>query len=90
MHPDTIFSKTAKGVLETRNKTVRLSRELNRVFLLVDGKSTVADMLAKTRGLEEPQLVEWLGKLETDGFIRVFWSPAPEPEPSHDDEGGSP
>ena len=56
MDPQTIFSKTAKGVLEIRNRTVKLSRELNRVFLLVDGKSTVADMLAKARGLEEPQL----------------------------------
>src|SRR6185503_15077622 len=76
MHPQTIYTKTSKGVLEIRNKAVKLSRELNRVFLLVDGKSTLADMLAHERGLEEPQLVDWLTKLETDGYIRVFSSPA--------------
>src|SRR5512134_2325162 len=76
MHPQTIYTKTAKGVLEIRNKTVKLSRELNRIFLLVDGKSTVAELLGKDRNLEEPQLQEWLSKLEGDGYIRVFSTPA--------------
>ena len=44
MHPLTVFTKTSKGVLEVRNKTIKLSRDLNQIFLLVDGKSTVADM----------------------------------------------
>ena len=40
MHPQTIYTKTSKGLLEIRNKTVKLSRDLNRLFLLVDGKVT--------------------------------------------------
>jgi hypothetical protein len=42
MHPHTILTKTAKGVLEVKNKTIRLPRELGLVFLAVDGKATVA------------------------------------------------
>ena len=42
--PEIVYTKTAKGVLETRSKTGRLSRELNRVFLMVDGKSTVVEI----------------------------------------------
>ena len=39
MHPDTIYTKTAKGVLEVKNKTIRLPRELGLIFLAVDGKA---------------------------------------------------
>ena len=62
MHPLTVYTKTAKGVLETRSKTGRLSRELNRVFLMVDGKSTVSEMFAKDGGLEESKLQDALAK----------------------------
>jgi len=75
MHPLTVYTKTAKGVLETRSKTGKLTRELNRVFLMVDGKSTVSQILTK-EGLEEEKLHEALGKLEADGYIKVFSAPA--------------
>src|SRR3970040_2224152 len=76
MHPLTIYTKTAKGVLEIRTKTIKLPRELSQVFLLVDGKSTVTDLLKKDSDLEEEKLKEVLTKLETDGYIRVFSAPA--------------
>ena len=51
MGQQTIYTKTAKGVLEVKNKTIRLPRELERVFALVDGKSTVAEMLQRNVGM---------------------------------------
>ena len=77
MHPLTIYTKTAKGVLEIRNKTIKLARDLSQVFLLVDGKSTVTDFLKKDSRLEEGPFQEALTKLEADGYIKVFSSPAP-------------
>src|SRR5262245_10329572 len=75
MHPQTVFAKTAKGVLEIKNKTIKLPRELGVVFLSVDGKSTVAD-LAQKSGLPDPKLQEALDKLVADGYIKIFSAPA--------------
>ena len=49
MHPHTLFSKTAKGVLEVKNRTIRLPRALGLVFLAVDGKTRVAELPEKAR-----------------------------------------
>ena len=37
MSEQTIYTKTAKGVLEVKNRTIKLPRDLERVFMLVDG-----------------------------------------------------
>ena len=37
----TVYTKTAKGILEIRNKSIKLAKELNAVFLAVDGRATV-------------------------------------------------
>jgi DNA-binding Lrp family transcriptional regulator len=76
MHPQTVFAKTAKGVLEIRNKTIKLPRDLGLVFLAVDGKSTIGE-LAQKAGLPGEKLEEALDKLATDGYIKIFSSPAP-------------
>ena len=47
MHPKTIFSKTPKGVLEVKNKTAKLDRAHGQIFIAVDGKSTVSDLVKK-------------------------------------------
>jgi hypothetical protein len=39
MHPQTVYAKTSKGVLEIKNKTVKLDRNAGGIFLSVDGKS---------------------------------------------------
>src|SRR5262245_5750992 len=74
MHPKTIFAKTPKGVLEVKNKTTKLPREIGVVFLSVDGKSTLAD-LAKKSGIDEKALTAALTKLTNDGFVKIFSSP---------------
>ena len=75
MHPQTIFTKTAKGVLEIKNKTVKLPRDLGLVFLSVDGKSTLAE-LAQKSGMPENKLGEALDKLIAGGYIKVFLTSA--------------
>jgi hypothetical protein len=74
MHPKTIFAKTPKGVLEVKNKTTKLPRDIGVVFLSVDGKSTLTD-LAKKAGMDEKVLTAALQKLTSDGFVKVFSSP---------------
>ena len=74
MHPQTVFTKTSKGVLEVRNKTIKLPRELNVVFLAIDGKSTFSDLVSKS-GIPANKLEEGVNKLIADGYIRVFSSP---------------
>src|SRR5687768_9223725 len=63
--PETIYTKTAKGILEIRNKTVRLSRELGLVFLSVDGKASVGDLLPRS-GMSPVQFSHALNTLVTD------------------------
>ena len=74
IHPRTIYTKTPKGVMEVK----KLDRASGKVFLTVDGKSTVAD-LGKKSGLEDKELHELLEKMSADGYIRVFFSPEPPP-----------
>src|SRR6476619_6551227 len=71
MHPETIYTKTTKGVLAVKNKTSRLPRDLSMVFLAVDGKSTVAE-LAKKSGLSEGAIPAALKRLISDGYVRIF------------------
>src|SRR5690606_6864251 len=61
----------AKGVLEVKNRSIRLPRELERVFSLVDGKSTVAEMLQRN-GHSAEEMGQALAKLTREGFIKVF------------------
>jgi hypothetical protein len=68
--PETVYTKTAKGILEIRNKTVKLSRELGLVFLSIDGKSTVGELLPRS-GMTGPQLQNALHTLVMDGYIKA-------------------
>src|SRR6185369_7085545 len=71
MDAETIFTKTTKGVLAVKNKTIRMPRDLSMVFLAVDGKSTVAE-LAKRSGLAEAAIPAALKRLLSDGYVRIF------------------
>ena len=73
MPDNTVYTKTAKGVLEVKNKTVRLPRELGLLFLAIDGKSTIADLARKT-GVAESKLKEALDKMAADGHIKAIES----------------
>jgi hypothetical protein len=74
IHPQTIYTKTAKGILDVKNKTVKLSREASQVFNAVDGKSTVAEILQKLE-MDASALDGVLEQMSSDGFIRAFFTP---------------
>jgi hypothetical protein len=73
----TVYTKTAKGILELRNKSARLSRELALVFQSVDGKATVADLLPRS-GMTAAQLHQALHTLVSDGYIKTVATAAPQ------------
>jgi hypothetical protein len=76
--PDTIYTKTAKGILWS--KTVQLSRERGLAFQAVDGKATVADLLSRL-GLSGAELQEALDTLAADGYIKVIGHQVQRPGP---------
>ena len=76
IQPKSVYAKTPKGVLEVKNRTAKLTREEGTVFMMVDGKSTVADLLKKS-GMGDMRLNYAIEKLTTDGFIKIFSAPAP-------------
>ena len=70
MNLKTIYTKTGKGMLEMKNKD--LPKDISRILTLIDGKSSVGNLLSKDDKLTEVKLREMLKKLETEGFIRIF------------------
>ena len=70
----TIYAKTAKGVMELTGKSRRLHRDLIRVLQLVDGKATVAEILARSEKLTEVQLNKSLNTLLVDKYIKALVS----------------
>ena len=71
MDNNTIFSKTGKGVLEIKNKAGKLPKDLLKVLTLIDGKSTVADLLVKAK-LNDAEINKALSDLITGGYIKEF------------------
>ena len=74
MHSQTIFTKAPKGVQELEKRTLRLPRDLGLVFLAVDGRRSVAELMQKVE-IDESSLVEALDRLVADGYIKVFYKP---------------
>ncbi|MGZ8263089.1 MAG: hypothetical protein ACXW2I_02860, partial [Burkholderiales bacterium] len=66
--PQTVYVKTAKGNLEIRNRTVKLPRDAGLVFLSIDGKATVAELLPRS-GMNTAKLEETLDALVAEGYI---------------------
>ncbi|MFN0039688.1 MAG: hypothetical protein ACKVP2_09275 [Burkholderiales bacterium] len=71
MDKKTIFSKTGKGVLEVKNKSGKLPKDLTRVLSLIDGKSPMVDLLEKS-GLSDADMEKAITQLTTGGFIKEF------------------
>ena len=71
MDQQIVYSKTGKGVLEIKSSARKLSRELAKVLSRVDGKSAVADLVAKSK-LTEANLERCLKQLEEAGYIKEF------------------
>jgi hypothetical protein len=70
----TVLTKTAKGLMEVTGKTSLLPRDLRNVLSQVDGKATVGDLHQKLDKFSEAKLLDTLGKLVKDGFVREFVS----------------
>ncbi|HET9043380.1 MAG TPA: hypothetical protein VFN70_09550 [Burkholderiales bacterium] len=70
----TVLTKTAKGLMEVTGKTSLLPRDLRNVLSQVDGKATVGDLHQKLDKFSEAKLIDTLGKLVKDGFVREFVS----------------
>lgn len=68
--PDTVFSRTEKGTEEIRSRTVKLPREVGLVFLSVDGKASVAELLPRS-GMDAAQFYRTLEMLVADGYIEA-------------------
>jgi len=62
-----VFVKTAKGEEELALRTFKLNHALRYVLILVDGKSTVKEILDKGAGL--PNMEQALNYLATGDFV---------------------
>jgi len=71
MDKKTIYSKTGKGVLEIKNKAGKLPKDLVRVLTLIDGKSTVAELMAKAKE-SDAEIERSLAQLSSGGYIKEF------------------
>jgi len=62
-----VYIKTAKGLEEIQSRTYKLSAHLRRLLIMVDGRSTVAELIGRLTALGDiqPALIE----LEAGGFI---------------------
>ena len=78
MHPQTVYAKTSKGVLDFKNKSAKVDRSSGAMFMAVDGKSTVAELVAKSK-LDRKDVESILDALTEAGYIKVFSAPAERP-----------
>src|SRR5512140_835000 len=78
MDRNTVFTKTAKGLMEATGKTSALSRDLRAILNEIDGKATVEEVQANYGKLPEAKLQEALRIRARDDFIREFVQSAPQ------------
>ena len=64
--PETVYTKTAKAVLELRNKSLKASRDMAQLLRAIDGKVTVEDLLEQS-GVSMAVLQHALTTLANDG-----------------------
>ena len=76
MDMNAVYKKTQKGQEEMAQRTVLGMRE-RTLLVMVDGKTTAADLLARAKHMPEPQGL--LAKLIEGGFIAVEIPSAPVP-----------
>jgi len=69
LNKTSVFSKTGKGVLHLKHRSPPLPQALLGVLCLIDGKTTLADLMARTE-LCEAEFYVALKVLNDDGFIR--------------------
>ncbi|MCC6608314.1 MAG: hypothetical protein IT515_01385 [Burkholderiales bacterium] len=69
MDPGVVLAKTEKGKEEIGARRYGLSQAMRHALILVDGRATVAQLLAK--GSMIPGITEALEALLQDGFVRA-------------------
>lgn len=69
MNNEEIYAKTREGEEAVHQRTRLVQRNLRTVLILIDGKSSVKELMAKAGG--EDVLLTALEQLERDGFIRL-------------------
>ncbi|MFO1423020.1 MAG: hypothetical protein U1F70_05075 [Candidatus Competibacteraceae bacterium] len=80
MFPNQIPIKTTKGLQEVGSRTYGLSPTMRRILIMVNGHSTVAELIKKLVGFGDIQTI--LAQLEIDGFIAPNPALNPPPETS--------
>src|ERR1700691_6305859 len=85
MDPRTIYVKTAKGIGEIKNKTNHLPGKVRRLLILVDGRSSAAEIAGKISNLSEAKRREAFEKLLEEGFIRESGVASEGPDELEDD-----
>lgn len=78
MEPSAIYSKTSKGLRVIAGKSRALPGNLMRVLALVDGKSTIGQILSHPDNFTEQELHLALAELELEGCIRLLKVSDPE------------
>jgi len=75
-----IYTKTSRGILDASLKARALTREHARLLALIDGKSTISDLLEKNKRLSGNHLAAMIDELAAGGFIRLINADAAEEE----------
>jgi hypothetical protein len=65
-----VYAKTAKGIREVEESRVKLPRDLEAVFALVDGRSSAVELLPRSE-LTALRLYQSLDLLVADGYIEL-------------------
>ncbi|MGE0081953.1 MAG: hypothetical protein AB7U81_11705 [Thiohalomonadaceae bacterium] len=69
MNPAAVVRKTAKGEEEIQKRSHGLERNLRYVLILVDGRSSVEQIVAKGAGLQDVEGA--LDRLAADGYVDI-------------------
>jgi hypothetical protein len=72
MNRRSILTKTGKGLMEATGKTSNLSRDLRNILKEIDGKVSVSELSEKFEKMSEAKLLEALGTMEREGYVREF------------------
>lgn len=69
IHDDDVFALTTKGQNELHGSATSLAPSALEVLVLIDGKSTVGETVARARTIDQATVVNVLGNLLYDGLI---------------------
>ena len=82
MNPDTVYTKTEKG--KERFDARDIPTNLRHALILVDGRSTLTELLKKGEGLvnlsDSLEMLEQMGLIAPHGSIAEVSAPAPSPD----------